>query len=247
MGKIEFMISKLPVLLSALPETLSMLFISVFIAFVLGMILTCGKLSKNIVLRVLSNIYISFMRGTPMVVQLLLAFILIPKTLNSAGIATNTWDNVIFAIISFSLNEAAFFAEIFRGAYLDIDKGQIEAGESMSMTKFQIFRRIIFPQAAAIALPNTMNMTIELMKNTSIGMAIGVVDVMGMAKQISYNAYGVGQTEIFIITGVIYWIMGMILSGISSALTERLNRCNSPMVIEKKPRMFFSLRRGEAA
>lgn len=247
MEKIEFMISKLPVLLSALPETLSMLFISVFIAFALGMILTCGKLSKNIVLRVLSNIYISFMRGTPMVVQLLLAFILIPKTLNSAGIATNTWDNVVFAIISFSLNEAAFFAEIFRGAYLDIDKGQIEAGESMSMTRFQIFRRIIFPQAAAIALPNTMNMTIELMKNTSIGMAIGVVDVMGMAKQISYNAYGVGQTEIFIITGVIYWIMGMILSAISSTLTERLNRCNSPMVVEKKSKMFFSLRRGEAA
>lgn len=234
MEKIQFMINQVPILLGALPETLTMLVTSVLIAFILGMVLACGKLSKKRIIRIISNIYISFMRGTPMIVQLLIAFIIIPLLLKNSGISTNNWDNVIYAIIAFSLNEAAFFAEIFRGAYLDIDKGQIEAGESIGMTRFQIFRRIIFPQAAAVALPNTMNMIIELMKNTSIGMAIGVVDMMGMAKQISYNAYGVGQTEIFVITGVLYWIMGMILSGISSCVTERLNRCNSPVMVEKK-------------
>ena len=157
----------------------------------------------------------------------------LPTTLDM-GIVTIGWNNMIYAITAFSLNEAAFFAEIFRSAYLDIDKGQIEAGESIGMTRMQIFRRIILPQAAATALPNTTNMIIELMKYTSLGLAIGVVDMLGMAKQVSYNSYGIGQTEIFIVTGAVYWIMGVIMMTISNKLTKRLNRCNEPTITERK-------------
>lgn len=234
METLEFMFSKIPVILSALPATLEMLIYSVGIAVVIGILLTWAKIGKNRIARFLVNMYISFMRGTPMIVQVLLAFIGIPLILKSFSISTQGWNNIIYAIVAFSLNEAAFFAEIFRSAYLDIEVGQIEAGESMGMTEFQIFRRIIFPQAAAIALPNTTNMIIELMKNTSLGMAIGVIDMMGMAKQVSYNNYGVGQTETFIVAGFIYWIMGLILMLISNAVTKRLNRCNSPVLIKSK-------------
>lgn len=234
MGKLEFMASKMTIVLSALPITVEILFLSVAIALVIGMILTYAKVGKNKIAKFIANVYISFMRGTPMIVQLLLAFIGIPLMLNSFGIETSGWNNMIYAIISFSLNEAAFFAEIFRSAYLDIDKGQIEAGESIGMTKLQVFTRIIFAQAAAKALPNTVNMIIELMKNTSLGIAIGVTDLMGKAVQISYNNYGVGQTEVFIVAGFIYWIMGVILTVISSNVTARLNKCNSPILINKK-------------
>lgn len=234
MKTLEFMLEKLPIILKALPTTLEMLFISVFIALILGIILTCAKVSKNKVANIIAGVYISFMRGTPMIVQVLLSFICIPLILRDMGVVTIGWNNMIYAIIAFSLNEAAFFAEIFRSAYLDIDKGQIEAGESIGMTRMQIFRRIIFPQAAATALPNTTNMIIELMKNTSLGLAIGVVDMLGMAKQVSYNSYGIGQTEIFIVTGFLYWIMGLIIMTISNKVTKRLNRCNAPMVVEKR-------------
>lgn len=234
MKQIEFMIDKVPTILSALPVTLKILGFSVGIAFVLGMILTYAKVCENKIIRTIASIYISFMRGTPMIVQLLLAFIGIPLILSNLQINTSNWNNILYAIIAFSMNEAAFFAEIFRSAYLDIDKGQIEAGKSIGMTKFQIFRRIIFPQSAAKALPNTTNMIIELMKNTSLGIAIGVADVMGMAKQISYNNYGIGQTETFIAAGIIYWIMGSIMFAISHNVTLRLNRCNdSSLIIEK--------------
>ncbi|EDK34079.1 Hypothetical protein CKL_2067 [Clostridium kluyveri DSM 555] len=232
--KLEFMISKMPIILNALPITLEILFFSVVIALVVGMILTYAKVGKNKVVRCIASIYISFMRGTPMIVQLLLAFIGIPLILDSFGISTANWNNIIYAIIAFSLNEAAFFAEIFRSAYLDIDKGQIEAGQSIGMTKFQTFRRIIFVQVAAKALPNTTNMIIELMKNTSLGIAIGVTDLMGMAKQISYNNYGVGQTETFIVAAFIYWIMGLILTIVSSNITARLNRYNNPVLANRK-------------
>lgn len=234
MQDLEFMIEKVPILLNALPATLKILAISVGIALIIGIILTYAKLSKNRIVRSLAALYISFMRGTPMIVQILLSFIGIPLILGALGISTQGWDNMIYAIFSFSLNEAAFYAEIFRSAYLDIDKGQIEAGESIGMTKFQIFRRIIFPQAAASALPNTTNMTIELMKNTSLGMAIGVVDIMGMAKQVSYNSYGVGQTQIFIVVAFLYWILGLIFMVISSLVTKRLNRCNDPIIRKKR-------------
>lgn len=231
---LEFMFSKIPIILNALPVTLEILFFSVAIALVVGMILTYARVGENKFIKCIASIYISFMRGTPMIVQLLLAFIGVPLILDSFGIATTGWNNIIYAIISFSLNEAAFFSEIFRSAYLDIDKGQIEAGESIGMTKFQIFRRIIFVQAAAKALPNTTNMIIELMKNTSLGIAIGVTDLMGMAMRISYNNYGVGQTETFIVAAFIYWIMGLILTIVSNSITARLNICNNPILVNKK-------------
>lgn len=248
MKTLEFMFIKIPTILNALPATLEMLFLSVVIALVIGILLTYAKVGKNRGAKFLASIYISFMRGTPMIVQILLAFIGIPIILNSLGIVTKGWNNMIYAIIAFSLNEAAFFAEIFRSAYLDIDKGQIEAGKSIGMTEAQIFRRIIFPQTAASALPNTTNMIIELMKNTSLGMAIGVIDLMGMAKQISYNNYGVGQTETFIVTAFLYWIMGSILMVISSMITARLNRCNNPNMVKKKTYFsIFANRRGDLA
>lgn len=107
MEKLEFMISKMPIILNALPITLEILFFSVVIALVV-MILTYAKVGKNKVVRCIASIYISFMRGTPMIVQLLLAFIGIPLILDSFGISTANWNNIIYAIIAFSLNEAAF-------------------------------------------------------------------------------------------------------------------------------------------
>lgn len=226
----QIAIQKLPVLLGALPVTFYILFLSVAIALVLGILLTGMKLSRRAVPRAVGSVYISFMRGTPMIAQILIAFIGIPVILRECfGYNTAGWSNMVYAVVAFSMNEAAFFSEIFRSAYLAIDKGQIEAAQSLGMSRLQIFRRVILPQAAASALPNTTNMIIELMKNTSVGLAIGVVDLMGMAKQVSYNTMGVGQTPIFIEVAVLYWLIGVIFMAVSGAVTRRLNRCDQPL------------------
>ena len=172
-----------------------------------------------------------------MIVQVLIVFIALPMILKSFGISTGGWNNMIYAVIAFSMNEAAFFAEIFRSAYLAINKGQIEAGQSMGMSEIQVFRRIIFPQAAASALPNTTNMIIELMKNTSLGLAIGVIDMMGKANQLALNQYGVGQLEIFLMVAILFWLLGLLFMVISNYITLHLNK-GTAQPVEKRPGFF---------
>ena len=230
---LEIVWKYLPALLESLPTTLYMLVISVFIAAILGFFLAWAKIGKNPLLKGLSSVFISFMRGTPMMVQLLLIFIWIPLICNDNGISTNTWDPIIYALISFSLNMAAFFAEIFRSAYIALDYKQIEAAQSLGMGPLQTFRRVILPQGAASALPNLTNMSLELMKNTSIAAVIGVYDILGKAQQLVKNNYGVGQLELYITVGVIFWIMGLLILFVSNLVTRRLNKGNSAMQTKK--------------
>lgn len=216
-----------PALMKALPTTFSLLFVSVFFALILGFFLAWAKLCKNKFLKALASIFISFMRGTPMMVQILLIFILVPMIAFDHGIDTSSWNPQLYAIVAFALNEAAFFAEIFRSAYMSLDYGQLEAAESLGMNRFQVFHRVILPQSAASALPNTTNMTLELMKNTSIAAVIGVYDILGKATQLAKNNYGVGQFQLYIEVAIIFWIIGLIILAISNAMTAKLNRGNA--------------------
>lgn len=217
----------MPALLQALPTTFYLLFVSVFFALILGFFFAWAKIGKNKVMKALSSIFISFMRGTPMMVQILLIFILIPVVAYKNGVDTGSWNPSLYAIIAFTLNMTAFFAEIFRSAYSSLDYGQIEAALSLGMSRTQMFRRVILPQAAASALPNATNMTLELMKNTSIAAVIGVYDILGKAQQLAKNNYGVGQMELYITVAVMFWVIGLIILSISNAVTTRLNRGNA--------------------
>lgn len=239
MKGIQIALDNLPYLVQALPNTFYILFVSVAIAFVLGLGLTWMKVCRFRILRAVAGVYISFQRGTPMIAQILIVFIAMPMILQSLGINTIGIQTSLYAIIAFSMNEAAFFAEIFRSAYLAIEKGQIEAGQSIGMNRFQIFRRIILPQAAASALPNTTNMIIELMKNTSLGMAIGVVDLMAKANQLALNNYGVGQMEIFIAAGIMYWLIGIVFMVISDLFTKWLNRSKNARTETRAKKKWF--------
>ncbi len=223
----------LPALLQALPTTLYMLVVSVVIAAFLGFFLAWAKIGKNPVVKGLSSIFISFMRGTPMMVQLLLIFIWIPVICNDNGISTSSWNPVIYALVSFSLNMAAFFAEIFRSAYIALDYRQIEAAQSLGMGSVQTFRRVILPQGAASALPNLTNMSLELMKNTSIAAVIGVYDILGKAQQLVKNNYGVGQMELYITVGVIFWIMGLIILALSRLILKKIDKGTPAMQTKK--------------
>ncbi|MDD6428243.1 MAG: amino acid ABC transporter permease [Lachnospiraceae bacterium] len=223
---IEVMRQYFPALMSALPATMELLLISVIIALFLGLLLAWGRLGKNKAANVISYVIISFMRGTPMMVQLLLVFILIPLVAYSNGIDTSSMNPSVYAIISFSINEACFFAEIFRSAYMSIDNGQIEAATSLGMGRMQIFRRVILPQGAIAALPNTSNMIIELMKNTSIASVIGVYDILGKAQQLGKNNYGRGQLELYIEAGIIFWILGLIILSITNLIQSHISRCD---------------------
>jgi amine acid ABC transporter, permease protein, 3-TM region, His/Glu/Gln/Arg/opine family len=216
----EYIVKVFPKLLEALPLTLLIVILSLAFGLLLALLLTAAKLGSSRILRILATWYISFIRGTPPLVQLFLVFYGLPQVLKGIGIDINSWDKVVFAIITFSLNGAAFLSEIMRSAYQAVDRGQQEAAFSVGMTPFQAFRRVMLPQAFAIALPNLGNSAISLLKETSLAFTIGVVDVMGRAQVISIRSNGVNQLELFIAVALLYWALCFIIEK-AVALLER--------------------------
>ncbi len=218
----SYIFSSIPSIMQALPLTLVIMIVSLIFGLLLGLILTAMKLQKNSILNAIANGYTAFIRGTPPLLQLFLVFYGLPQILISVGIDINNWDKSVFAIITFALNSGAFMSEIMRAAYLSVDEGQREAALSIGMNNVQCLKRIIIPQAFAISLPNLGNVIISLLKETSYVFTIGVVDILGKAKLIGSDGYGVRQLELFIAVALIYWIISIIIEQIIS-LYEHMN------------------------
>jgi L-cystine transport system permease protein len=212
----------MPSIMKALPLTLIIMIVSLFFGLLLGLVLAVMKLQKNIILKSIANGYTAFIRGTPPLLQLFLVFYGLPQVVSSVGIDINDWSKSIFAVITFSLNGGAFISEIMRAAYLSIDVGQREAALSIGMNNIQCLRRIIIPQAFKISLPNLGNIIISLLKETSYVFTIGVVDILGKAKLIGSDGYGVRQLEVFIAVALIYWVICIIIEQLIS-LYEHMN------------------------
>lgn len=137
----------------------------------------------------ITRFYISFVRGTPLVLQILLMYSLLPSFINfalkSMGSSFNVFDNVNpfwYAVIVFSLNTIALLAEVFRSALMSINKGQLEAGVSVGLTEWQTYRHVIIPQAMVVALPAVCNITVNLIKGTSLAFLMTVKDVLAIGK-----------------------------------------------------------------
>jgi L-cystine transport system permease protein len=211
---INYIFYSIPLIAKALPLTLMIMILSLIFGLILGLLLAAMKLKKNIVINSIANGYVAFIRGTPPLLQLFLVFYGLPQVLGSIGIDINDWDKVVFAIITFSLNSGAFLSEVMRSAYLAVDGGQREAALSVGMNNIQILRRVIIPQAFVIAVPNIGNIVISLLKETSYVFTIGVIDILGKAKLIGAEGYGVRQLEVYIGVALIYWAMCIIIERI---------------------------------
>jgi L-cystine transport system permease protein len=204
---VSFILRAIPDIVKAIPVSLMIMLTSLFFGFLLGMVLTVMKLRKGPISSAVATGYVSFIRGTPTLIQLFLVYYGLPKVLELAGIDINDWSKVIFAIITFSLNCGAFLSEVMRSSYLAVDRGQLEAAFSVGMGSVQAIRRIIFPQAFAIALPNLGNSVITLLKETSLAFIIGVNDIMGEALIISGRGYGIRHFETYIAVSLVYWAL----------------------------------------
>lgn len=166
-------------MLEGLKITLSVFFITLIISAPLGIMIAFLRLSKNKIISQMANLYILIMRGTPLLLQLVFVFFGLPLM----GIIFDRFDAVI---VAFSLNYAAYFAEIFRGGIQSIDKGQYEGAFVLGFSKFEMYRKIIFPQVIKRVLPAMSNEVITLIKDTAIVYTIGLNDILRIA-QISQN------------------------------------------------------------
>jgi His/Glu/Gln/Arg/opine family amino acid ABC transporter permease subunit len=202
----DYFLSAFPLILPYLPVTLLIAFSAMAFGLIIGTGAALIRIYRIPVLRQLATLYISFIRGTPLLVQIYLAYYGIPKLLQyvNAQIGTDIDANrvpaLVFVIFSCAVNVGAYLSEAIRSALLSIDRGQAEAAYSIGMTPFQAMRRIILPQALAVALPNLGNSFISLIKDTSLAFLIAVVDKIIGGRSLRFF-------ELYLAVAVIYWVI----------------------------------------
>jgi L-cystine transport system permease protein len=176
-----------PKILSKFPTTLSIVFVAISIALILGTTIALIRIKKIPVLNQLALLYISFIRGTPILVQLFLIYYGIPLLIVwiCGTNVTANWNKMIFVYIAYGLNEAGFLAEQIRAAIQSVPAGQTEAGLTVGLTPTQTFFRIVFPQAFRVFLPGFSTALIGLLPATSLAYMLGVMDMMGQINSIA--------------------------------------------------------------
>lgn len=213
-------------LLNGLKITLIVTFFSLIIGFVLGLIIALIKLVyndkkpnwkglKNIGLNIgygIASVFVSFIRGTPAMIQLLIMFNVI-----LAGVK----NLMIVAILTFGINSAAYMSEIFRGGFNSVNKGEIEAARALGLSYYQTFNKIVLPQSLKLSLPALGNETITLLKETSIAGAIGLMDLTRGANIIISHTFS--ALIPYLATALIYYLFVFLLERLFKKIEGKMN------------------------
>lgn len=208
--------------LEGLKNTLIIAFFAVILGCIIGIFIAlirnyCDYSKKFKFLNFLAKSYVNIIRGTPSILQLMIIYYVI-----FASIDINI---VLVGILAFGINSGAYVAEVIRAGINSIDKGQIEAGASIGFKYYQIMRYIILPQAIKNILPALGNEFITLVKETSVGAYIGIVELTKASDIIASRTYDYFFP--LIIVAVIYFILTLILSKLVSLMERKLNNVSS--------------------
>ncbi|MFZ7943959.1 amino acid ABC transporter permease [Neobacillus sp. 19] len=204
-----------PMLEGAIMNTIPLTILSFIIGIILAVLTALARISQVKLFQGIARVYVSAIRGTPLLVQLFIIFYGLPNI----GL---TLDPFISAVIGFSLSVGAYASEIIRAAILSIPKGQWEAGYSIGMTYTQTLKRIILPQAAKVSIPPLSNSFISLVKDTSLASLVLVTEMFRRAQEIASTNY-----EFLLVyseAALLYWVICFFLSVIQGFLEKRLDR-----------------------
>ena len=199
-----------------LGRTCAIFFLTLLFSLPLGMIVARLRMSRSRVLSTVTKAYISVLRGTPLMLQLL-AVTYGPFYLFGFGVAR---EKLVPVIIAFALNYAAYFAEIYRGGIESISRGQYEAAEVLGYSRVQCFLRIILPQVVKRILPSVTNEVVTLVKDTSMAFTVAYQEMFTIGKQIANS-----QTSFlpFVIAGVFYFIFNAAVAFVMGLFEKRLS------------------------
>ncbi len=199
-----------------LGHTLSIFFLTLLFSLPLGMIIALLRMSKVKPVRGAASVFISILRGTPLMLQLL-AVTYGPFYLFGASVARN---KLIPVVIAYSINYAAYFAEIYRAGIESMPIGQYEAAEVLGYSKVQTFMRIILPQVVKRVVPPVTNEVITLVKDTSIAFAVAYQEMFTIGKQIANSQ---SSFTPFLIAGVFYFVFNALVAWVMARIEKRLN------------------------
>ncbi len=215
------LIQNFPILIVKLPITFEIVAVAFTLGFLLALLIATARIKKIPVLNQILTVFISFERGTPLLVQMLVVYYALPIVLKTFfGIDSRRWEKIIFVDLALILNQGVFLGEIFRGAILSIPKGQREAAIACGFSEFNAFVRIVLPQAVRVALPSTGLTLIGLFQETSLVFMIGVIDIIGRASAL--GATTGHSLESYVIIAVIFVLINFALTAITTKIDKKL-------------------------
>ena len=224
----KFMAETLVKVLAGIPTTLEITIITLLIAGPLALLFAIARVEKRKVAGRLIAAYVSFIRGTPVILQILFLYSLLPSLLNH--LIRNVlrldynifdWNPIIYAYVVFIINNLAVLTEVFRSALGTVNQGQLEAGLAIGMTKRQTYIRIIIPQAMVAAMPNLCNSTIGLLKSTSLAYMMGVKEITSIARTAA--AYGYDYIEAYLDVFFVYLVLCTVVQLIFKEVEKRMS------------------------
>ncbi|MCB2294840.1 amino acid ABC transporter permease [Clostridium algoriphilum] len=203
----KFLVDTFFVALSGAPTTILITIVSLLIAIPLGFLLALTRVNAIPLFNRFTKVYVSFVRGTPLIVQIFIIYNSVPlilaTTFTRLNIKINIYDvnPIWYAFIVFSLNTVAILIEVFRSALSTVSKGQLEAAQSVGLTYVEAYKAIIIPQALVVALPNICTATTNLIKGTSLCYAMSLKEITlrgKVAANVGYN-YIEAYIDIFLV------------------------------------------------
>ncbi len=202
---------------------------SISFASVLALLGALGRLSKNSIAQGISGLYVSIIRGTPLLIQIYLIYLGLPQigqTLDAFGLSglgrLFTLSAIQSGILALSLNYGAYMTEIFRAGIQSIAHGQREAAESIGMSAWQTMRRVILPQAVRVIIPDIGNQFIAMQKDSSLVSFMGIWEITYRANRMARQE--MKFMEMFLVAALVYWILTIVSSWLESRLEGRLTR-----------------------
>ena len=197
--------------------SIEIFFVTLLFSLPLGLLICFGRMSRNKVIRTIVSGYISIMRGTPLMLQLMVVYF---GPYFIFGIRISMGYSLIAVFIAFAINYAAYFAEIYRGGIESMPVGQYEAAEILGYGKVQTFFKIIFPQVMKRILPSITNETITLVKDTSLAFVLSQAEMFTLAKQIA-----AAETSIMplMAAGLFYYIFNLLVAAIMERIEKSMD------------------------
>lgn len=207
-------------LLTGLATSFGIFALTLLFSLPLGLVVAFGRMSKNKIISAITQVYISVMRGTPLMLQLLVVFY---GPYYMFGISLHPTYRFISVIIGFSLNYAAYFAEIYRGGIESIPKGQYEAAQVLCYTKSQSFTKIILPQVIKRITPAVTNEVITLIKDTSLAFTLSIPEMFTNAKAIAAAEKSMAA---FVAAGIFYYIFNLVVATVMRKIEKSMDYYN---------------------
>jgi polar amino acid transport system permease protein len=214
-------------IIKLIPTSLEMTVIAMVFGLALGLLLALVRINKIPVLNQIRAVFVSFIRGTPILVQLYLTYTGIPLILKAINMNYGTTFNVntipamLFVIVAFALNEGAYNSETIRAAIQSVDRGQIEAAKSLGMSNFQVFMRVTLPEAATVATAPLGNALIGLLKSTSLAFVAGVVEMTAQAQIIGGSTFRLFET--YLALAFVYWPIVIVVEILIRLIEKKLD------------------------